>query len=122
MRSKSRLGPGEEDPFSTLARQQIDQGHSLLYLAISNGMIPLTEWLLKTQPSSFSLTAPFTGYKDARTSPLHLATMNGHVTTACLLLDKGAESRAQDSPAPGYCQWTYQHGCSSSEQGCGSIP
>ena len=87
----SRLKPGDKDPFSTLAQRKDSQGHSLLYQAISKEIIPLTQWLLNTQPSSSSLTAPFTGPQDEKTSPLHLAAEKGLKEMASLLLDKGAD-------------------------------
>ena len=62
----------EQDPFMALAQQQDSGGHSLLYLAVYKELIGLVEWLLNSQPESFSATAPFTGENDERTNPLLL--------------------------------------------------
>ena len=86
----------EHDPFMALAQQQDKHGLSLLYLAVSKGMTWLVGWLLKTQPSSFLATAPFTGANDANSNPLHLAVDNCDQSMVCLLLEKSADINCRD--------------------------
>ena len=84
------------DPFMMLAKQQDEQGHSLLYLAVSKGLNGLVGWLLNTQPPPFSVMAPFTGKNDEQTSPLHLAMTKGNESITSLFLEKNTDVNLRD--------------------------
>ena len=85
----------ENDPFMDLAQQQDSEGHSLLYLAVRKEMTGLVEWLLNTQPASFSTTTFFTGENDEKSNPLLLAVERGYKSMVRLLVEKNADVNIQ---------------------------
>ena len=93
---RTALQRPEHDPVMNLAQQQDDHGFSLLYLAVSKGMTCLVGWLLNTQPSSFSATAPFTGANDAKINPLHWAVAHCNQSMVRLLLGKSVDINCRD--------------------------
>ena len=93
----SAVQAGEHDLFMALAHQCDNDGHSLLYLSVSKGIIGVLQWLLNTQPASLSAMAPFTGKNDENTNPLLLAVEKGSERMARILLEKNADVNAVDA-------------------------
>ena len=88
---RSALQPGPHDPFMALLHQCDKGDHSLFYLAVSKGLTGLLQWLLDTQPATFSVTNPFTGESDKKIPPLCLAIEKGDARMVTLLIDRGAD-------------------------------
>ena len=86
----SALQAGQHDPFMALPHQCDNNGHSLFYLSVAKGLAGLVQWLLDTQPATFSVTNLFTGENDKKIPPLCLAVEKGDVKMATLLLDRDA--------------------------------
>ena len=110
---KSRAGewytfdtnPSGNGPLISLAEQQDNKGHSLFFLAVSQGMTELTDLLLKKSPS-FSVNSPFTGEHDQKRHPLSFAVEAGYESIVRLLLaDKRTDVNIQDNlgESPLYC-------------------
>ena len=101
---RAALQPGQHDPFMLLPQQQDAQGHSLLYLAVCKGLNGLLEWLLNTQPPSFSVMALFTGQNDEQITPLHLAITKGNESMVSVFVEKNTDVNVRDC-----CNETLQH-------------
>ena len=95
-KNKPYLRPTQQNSFTSLAKQQDDNGRSLFYLTVSKGMTELTEWLLKQTSPSFSVNAPFTGDNDEKKRPLHMAVEKGDKNMVDLLVKNGADVDVQD--------------------------
>ena len=67
----------------------IFQGYGALHLASENGCSEVVEILLKVKTSVSEVSMD-------RSTPLHLATERGHIKTAQLLLNHGADIEAAD--------------------------